>query len=240
MSKTAIQTAQNVQIDYRIASLGTRIIAYFLDIIVLIIYMLVIEYFVIKLGDVFDNITAFGVQQLVLLPVVTYSLYMHILFKGRTLGKIIMGIKVVMSDGSPAQWSNFLTRWMLRVPDMWLSTFAVGTLSIIFSDRKQRLGDIGANTIVINTRKEVKISHTILEEVEESYTPTFLTVHELSDQTINEIKELYRFIGESRDYESLKLLRKKVESLLAVQSDLKDGAFIRTVLKDFTYLTQGR
>lgn len=162
---------------------------------------------------------------------------MHIIFNGRTVGKFIMGIKVVKEDGSPARWSDFIVRWIVRLVDLWLFMFTVGTVSILLTDKQQRLGDMMAKTIVINTRKSVNISHTILQEVDEGYQPIFHNAHLLSDIQANEIKEIYRLAGQSRDYNVLHQLRLKIESILQIKSDLKDGQFVRTVLKDYFHLT---
>ncbi|BAO55838.1 RDD family protein [Nonlabens marinus] len=239
MSNTLINTAQNVNIHYKVASLGYRIVGFLIDALILFIYLIIIGYITDGLGQLLDRFTTFGLSQLLFLPVAFYSLFFNILFNGHTPGKFIVQTKVVKIDGSPATWSDYLVSWILRLVDIWLFLPGPGTLSIIFSDKNQRLGDMASDTIVIDTRKKTKISHTILEDVKEDYEPTFLTVHMLSDKDINEIKEIYRLAGESRDYETLRLLRQKVEGLLQLNSDLRDGIFIRTVLKDYSYLTQG-
>jgi uncharacterized RDD family membrane protein YckC len=224
MSNTAINTAQNVNIEYEFAGIGKRILAFLLDAVVLIIYIITVSLTVYKAVGLFDGNNVLGIRELSLIPIFCYSLFMHLVFNGRTVGKYIMGIKVVKEDGSPASLSDFLIRWILRLIDIVLFFGTVGVVAILFSERKQRLGDIAAKTIVINTRKNTKISHAYI----------------LTDADVNEIKDIYRLAEESRDYMTLKELRVKVESLLNTQSDLRDGIFIRTILKDYTYLTQGR
>jgi uncharacterized RDD family membrane protein YckC len=240
MSNTSIHTAQNVNINYAVASLGYRIVAFLIDLVIIILYVLLVEYIGLGMRSIFDANTTIGLSELLILPVVFYSLLFNIIFNGKTPGKFIMRIKVVKMDGSPASWSDFLITWIMRLIDIWVSTGGAGILSIIFTDKNQRLGDSAANTIVIDSRKKTKVSHTILEEVEESYEPQFLVVSQLSDHEINEIKEIYRLAGESRDYATLKMLREKIETLLNLRSDLKDAIFVRTILKDYSYLTQGQ
>lgn len=239
MSHTSISTAQNVNISYNIASLGHRILAVLIDLIIIFIYLVVLEYLDVGLSMIMPEDGLVSMQQLLFLPVMFYSLVFHLIFNGRTPGKFILSVKVVKRDGAPASWSDYIVRWILRLVDIWLSSGAVGVIAIIFTDQNQRLGDAAADTIVIDTRKKNKVSHTILENVEESYTPTFQNVTILSDQQINEIKEIYRLAGESRDYETLKILRNKIEELLHINSDMRDAVFVRTVLKDYTALTQG-
>ncbi|OUS18014.1 hypothetical protein A9Q93_04420 [Nonlabens dokdonensis] len=240
MSNTAINTAQNVNIEYEYSGIGKRILALLLDFVVFFIYIIVLSFTVYRAVGLFDSNNTLGITELSLIPLFCYSLLMHIIFNGRTVGKFVMGIKVVKEDGSPAQWSDYLVRWIFRLVDLWLFGFIVGTVSILFSERKQRLGDLGAKTVVINTNKSTKISHTILEDLDPNYQPQFQNAYILSDKDVNEIKDIYRLAGESRDYMTLRALRIKVESLLNTQSDLRDGVYIRTVLKDYTYLTQGQ
>jgi uncharacterized RDD family membrane protein YckC len=240
MSNTAINTAQNVAIEYEYAGLGKRIVAFLIDVVVIIIYFVFLSLTVYKAVEFIDARGVLGIGQLVTIPVLTYSLWTQIIFNGRTVGKFAMGIKVIKEDGSPVHWSDYLILWIFRLIDI-LATFgSLGVISIILTDKKQRLGDRAARTIVINARKSARVSHLILVDSEANYIPTFQSVHMFNDEDINDIKDIYRLAEESRDYSTLNALRQKVESLLNLKSDLRDGPFIRTVMKDYSFLTQGR
>jgi uncharacterized RDD family membrane protein YckC len=190
MSNTAINTAQNVNIEYEFAGIGKRIVAFILDLVVMVIYLITMTMTVYRAVGLFDESNVLGIRELSLLPIFCYSLSLHLVFNGRTVGKFIMGIKVVKEDGSPARLSDFLVRWILRLIDIVLFFGTVGVVAILFSERKQRLGDIAAKTIVINTRKSTKISHTILEDLEADYQPEFQNAYMLSDADVNEIKDI--------------------------------------------------
>ncbi len=239
MANLKINTTQNVNLDYTVASIGERILALLVDLCIFFLYFYLVSLATTFFDTVFeDNWTVFGLQNLLLLPVLFYSLYMHILFNGKTVGKMIVKTKVVRIDGSPPHWSHFMIRWMLRLVDLWIFMGAVGLLSILFSEKRQRLGDAAAGTVVIRTRNKVKITHTILEEIEDHYEPTFLSVTKLTDKDARLIKETYHIALRSTDYKTLNALRKKVESVLEVKSELYDKQFIDTVLKDYNYFTQ--
>ena len=239
MANIAINTTQNVNLDYKIVSVGERIVAFFIDFSIFWLYFYIVNFITSILGNAFvDNWTVFGIQSLLLVPVMFYSLYMHILFNGRTVGKMIMKMRVVRTDGLPVHWSNYLVRWMLRLVDIWIFTGSIGILTILFSDKKQRLGDAAAGTMVISTKNKVKISHTILEEVEDAYQPKFSSLTRLTDKDVRLIKETYQIAKKSGDYKMLTALRQKVEQILETNSDLYDIQFIDTVLKDYNYFTQ--
>ncbi len=240
MTNTAVSTAQNVNIDYNIASVGYRITAFLIDLLILFIYVIGVEYLGLGLKEVFTKNDTMGIQVLFYIPVFIYSLLFNIIFQGRTLGKFLVKMRLVKVDGSPATWSDYLITWMIRPIDIWATNGGAGIISMIFTPRTQRLGDTAADTIVIDYRKKTKVSHTILEDLEEEYEPAFLTVHQLTDHDVNEIKEIYRLAGETRDYNTLHMLRNKVAAMLNINSEMKDPEFIRTVLKDYSYLTQGK
>lgn len=239
MANLAINTTQNVNLDYKLVSVGERILAFLIDLLIFSIYFYLVEVISDLMGSaISDNWTVFGLQQLLLLPVMFYSLYMHILFNGRTIGKMVLKTRVVKIDGSPVHWSNYLVLWMLRIVDIWIFSGAVGLLSILFSERRQRVGDFAAGTVVISTKNKVKIMHTILEEINESYEPKFTNVTQLTDKDVRLIKETYLIAQRSGDYKTLNDLRNKIESVLEIKSEFYDKQFIETILKDYNYYTQ--
>lgn len=239
MANLEINTTQNVNLDYKIASVGERILAFLIDLFLFYLYFVIVDLITGFLGDTFsDNYTVFGLQSALMLPVMFYSLYMHILFNGRTIGKMLLHIKVVKVDGSPVHWSNFLILWMMRLVDIWIFLGSIGLLAILFTEKNQRVGDAAAGTVVISTKKKVAISHTILEDVQEDYVPIYQNVTKLNDKDVRLIKETYRIAVRSGDFKTLKTLRNKVEDVLETNSDLYDKQYLDTVLKDYNYFTQ--
>jgi len=239
MSNLQINTTQNVYLDYKIVSIGERIIAFLIDGFILYLYLILVQYIGQAIGYIYeDNWTQRGLMSLIILPAMFYSLIMHSLFNGRTVGKLLLKMRVVKVDGSPVHWSNYLVRWMLRLVDIWIFLGAIGILSILFSDKRQRLGDAAAGTVVISTKNKTKVSHTILEEVSETYTPVFTNVTVLTDKDVRLIKDTFRIAKNSKDYKTMKALRMKVESILASESELYDAQYLDTVLKDYNFYTQ--
>ncbi len=239
MANLEINTTHNVNLDYKIVGLGERIVAFLIDALILSAYAFIVNLIALGMGFVFeDKWTVFGLHSLLFLPAMCYTLVMHILFDGKTVGKMLMKIKVVRVNGSPVYWSNYLVRWILRLVDIWIFLSALGILTILFSNRRQRLGDMAADTVVISTKNETRISHTILEEVEEEYAPAFLNVTTLTDKDIRLIKETLQIAEKTSDFKTLKALREKVEGILGTQSALYDVPYIKTVLKDYNHFTQ--
>lgn len=239
MGNLQINTTQNVNLDYKIVGLGERIVAFLIDGLILYMYAYLVSVISNVIGFIYeDTWTQRGLAALIFLPAMFYSLLMHSLFNGQTVGKMLMKMRVVRLDGTPVHWSNLLVRWMLRLVDIWIFLGSIGILSILFSEKRQRVGDAAAGTVVISTKKKTKVTHTILEEVEEEYVPQFTNVTLLTDKDVRLIKETYLIAKRSGDFKTLTALRVKVDSILKTNSSLYDVPFLDTVLKDYNYYTQ--
>nr|WP_299066810.1 RDD family protein [uncultured Allomuricauda sp.] len=239
MGNLQINTTQNVNLDYKIVSIGERIVAFLIDGLILYMYAFLVNIISDALGYIYeDTWTQRGLAAFIFLPAMFYSLLMHSIFNGRTVGKMLLKMRVVRLDGTPVHWSNYLVRWMLRLVDIWIFLGSIGILAILFSERRQRVGDAAAGTVVISTKNKTKVSHTILEEVNETYVPQFTNVTLLTDKDVRLIKDTFRIARKSNDFKTLTALRVKVESILNTNSTLYDVQFLDTVLKDYNYYTQ--
>ena len=72
---------------------------------------------------------------------------------GKTIGKLVMGIRVIAEDGDSISWGQSLGRNLLRVVDG-LFFYFVAAIFVWSSSKRQRLGDRAANTFVIRDRGE--------------------------------------------------------------------------------------
>ena len=239
MGNLQINTTQNVNLDYKIVSIGERILAFLIDAFILYMYAYLVNIIGDAIGYIYeDGWTQRGLVALIFLPAMFYSLLMHSLFNGQTVGKMLLKMRVVRLDGTPVHWSNLLVRWMLRLVDIWIFLGSIGILSILFSEKRQRVGDAAAGTVVISTKRKTKVSHTILEEINDEYVPQFTNVTLLTDKDVRLIKETFYIAKKSGDFKTLTALRVKVESILQTNSKLYDVPFLDTVLKDYNYYTQ--
>ena len=242
MNELSINTSQNVNINFTTASLGERMLAFFIDMIVKIAYLYAVIYVTSALG-IYGNLNFDSWEQMVITfiiysPILFYSLILEALFNGQTVGKRIMKIKVIKIDGYQASFTDYLMRWVLRVVEITIFMGSIALLTIIFNDRNQRLGDIVAGTAVISLKNKYQISHTFLHHIQESYQPVFQQVLRFSDNDIRIVRETYDKVLSNRDYDLQARLVRKIEDTLHIKNPYQNpNEFIGVILRDYTHLT---
>ncbi len=245
MSELTINTTQNVNINFEAASVGERILAYLVDLLIKTAYLIVIGYFVFnlmglsKVMDELDRWSAIAIVVLFFLPYMFYSLVFESVLEGQTLGKRLLKIKVVKIDGYQASFGDYLIRWILRIIDISFSSGVVGLIAMVVNNKTQRLGDISAGTAVITLKNKVTINSTILEDIGEAYVPIYPLVIKLSDNDVRIIKETLNNALAKNDLDVIVKLKDKIEAVTGIKNQSgKSEDFIKTVIKDYNYYTQ--
>jgi uncharacterized RDD family membrane protein YckC len=241
MDIARITTTQNVIIQFETASIGERFTARLLDLFFMGAFWLIMMWIAgvaIEFADGFQPVIL-----LLALPVMTYTLWTEALFSGRSFGKMIMGIKVVKSDGSPAGIGDFAIRWITRVLECEAALFpGLAALISIISNRGQRIGDIAADTIVIRVNQKTSLRSTILSYVHPNYRIVFPQVERFNDKDIGIIREIMLQSFETGNYEMLARLSHKVKEVIGVYpppQQLPDLQFLNIVIADYTHLQLG-
>lgn len=246
MSQIDITTSQNVNITFTLASIGERIVAFFLDMAVIVAYVMSVTFILSKLLNIdsflgeLDNWSGRAIMIMIFLPVTFYALACESLMEGQSFGKKVMKIKVVKIDGFQAGFGDFLMRWIFRMVEIWMFFGIPAVITCIVSKNNQRLGDIAAGTAVITLKNNVNISNTILEELSEDYRPTFPQVIVLSDNDMRIIKENFQKAVRSDDRIIISKLTERIKEILKIdydRSQLTERQFLSTVIKDYNFYT---
>ncbi len=249
MKTLQVNTTQNVKINFEVANVGQRLLAFVLDNIIKLAYIYFLTKFVDMrfIGDIVEqdywSRKALGI--LFFLPITFYSLYSEILLDGQTIGKKVLKIKVINIEGFKPSILDYTIRWFSRIVDfnffilvfvlfnsqmhgkdfyIWLwFIFLLGKLigffMIVFTDRNQRMGDISANTVVVSLKDTASFSRTILENIKDNYKPTYPNVIKLSDNDVRIVKDTYTKAKKAKDYNTLIKLRVKIEEVTGVSKD---------------------
>ncbi len=82
--------------------------------------------------------------------VITFGYYIYLEGTyGQTIGKMALGLVVVTEGGDDVDYGSATIRTLLRVIDVLPVFYLVGFVLLLVTDRKQRLGDIAADTVVV-------------------------------------------------------------------------------------------
>lgn len=81
-----------------------------------------------------------------------YGIVSEWLWQGQTVGKRLLGIRVMDRDGLPMQFAQIVVRNLIRPIDMLPAFYLVGGIASLWTRHGQRLGDLAANTVVTRTR----------------------------------------------------------------------------------------
>lgn len=89
-----------------------------------------------------------GASLLLLAAILTYYIAMESAV-GATVGKLLLGLRVVSVDGGPASLGQVVVRTLIRIIDAAPFLYLVGIIVVAISKRDQRLGDMAAKTLVV-------------------------------------------------------------------------------------------
>lgn len=248
MKTVAFTTAQFVKIEYELASPAVRAVASFLDILTLFIYMMIMSVILnislFQSGMGMDGAEALNTF-LISIPWLLYSPIIEFLTNGRSLGKLVMGIRVVKSNGETAGLREYFTRWIFRVVDFWVGGF--GFLALLLSgttEKRQRLGDIMADTVVIRVRdtQTYTLSDVLNIKNTDNHVATYPEVIRFSDEDMllikNTILRVQRYPNDETRKFAIELAHETARLIGLEETPQKKMEFLRTVLQDYVVLTR--
>lgn len=152
-------TGDAVVLELRLARLASRAIAFGIDLAVMVtafVVLLAVAAATGATGGVDGALAATIGLVLTLLVFVGYPVTIETLTRGRSLGKMALGLRVVREDGGPVRFRQALTRglagFVVDFGVLSLFTGAVGLISSLVSVRGRRVGDMLAGTVVVRER----------------------------------------------------------------------------------------
>ena len=146
-SDIVVVTPEHVEIVLSPAGLGSRFLAITIDSMLTIGLPLLLY----RLTAVF---LSYGMGIAILITAqfffsLAYHLYFETMHGGRSLGKRALGLRVVDSRGLPITVAQSAVRNALRAVDSLPAMYGLAALSALLDPRGRRLGDIVAETLVI-------------------------------------------------------------------------------------------
>lgn len=148
---TGEAVALDVQpLGYFLRALGV-LIDMILGVIVFVVFALLTSWLVARgaLDEALVPILTIGIVAIVTVVIPTV---VETITRGRSIGKLAVGGRIVRSDGGATGFRHALIRALVGVFELWFTVGAVAALVGAFTPRSQRLGDLLAGTYSERTR----------------------------------------------------------------------------------------
>ncbi|HRD57418.1 MAG TPA: RDD family protein [Ferruginibacter sp.] len=257
MAIIQINTVFNIDLEFESAPIHKRILAYGIDFGILIIYLYFMKTLLYEGFDITMS-EYYGLDLLVIsIPMLLYSLLCEVMMNGQTIGKKITGLRVISLNGGKPTTGQYILRWITKFFEwpvlfgfmmfsanniifyiFFTALLGIGVLVIIgLTAKNQRLGDLIANTVLVDTKSKINVHDTVFMDIDSNnYEPSFPQVMRLSDNDINTIKTVLTQAQKSRNYDICFRVESKIKNVLKIESDLYTEDFLKKLLEDYNYL----
>lgn len=243
MKSIDIITSHNVTIEYQLASVLDRFLAFLIDASVLFGWAMIV--ILLASSSVYSDTYLIFIYTLFVPVYLLYHLVSEMFFGGQSVGKKALGIKVVRLDGQLPGAGECILRWLFRFFDI---TATVGSFAALYasaSEKGQRLGDMVARTVVIKLNPTTRYTISDILNIRDAQShgeAKYPQVVRLTDEDMLLIKntlERYRSNPNSVHRTLIAEITKKVRELLGITEEPQDQiAFLRSLLQEYIVLTR--
>lgn len=148
-----VVTGDAVMLDVQIAQLPIRALSAMIDILVIFVgYLIGVVLWAITVDQVDPALSAAVLIIFTVVTLVGYPLVLETATRGRTLGKMALGLRVVSEDGGPERFRQALFRALSGFIELWMLAGGPAAVCSLLSPKGKRIGDIFAGTVVITER----------------------------------------------------------------------------------------
>ncbi len=257
MSHVRVSTPFNISLDFEMASLPYRILAWFTDLAILLLYSRGMKRFLIWANEGNGEYSVGADILIVSMPMLLYPLIMETLFQGQSIGKKLLKIRVISIEGGEPKLGQYLMRWIFRAWEWPLffgffyrnslymsgqlfSTLTAGMIVVIIiaiSRKSQRLGDLAAGTTVVDLRQRFSLSDTLFMDIaDEAYEVRFPEVMRLTDRDINAVRSVIHQARRFQQYDMASRVAVKIKTVLQIETDMDDIFFLEKLIMDYNYI----
>lgn len=151
MSK--VVTGDAVELEIKVAQLPVRALSVLIDVAAMLIaYFVALMLWSLTLVQFDEALSTAMLIIFIVLVIIGYPLAFETATRGRSLGKLAMGLRVVSDDGGPERFRQALFRALASVVEIWGFAGSPAMIASLLSPQGKRLGDIFAGTVVISER----------------------------------------------------------------------------------------
>ncbi|MCQ9163602.1 RDD family protein [Arthrobacter sp. STN4] len=150
---SAIITGEAVVLELRPASFAARSLGSAIDVLVTVVLAVGAIFVMGAVPGLLDGAAARAVVLVTLVGiVVALPVAVETVTRGKSVGKLVMGLRIVRDDGGSIRFRQALVRGLLAVFEIYMSLGSVAFLVCLFNDKSKRLGDMMAGTYAIRDR----------------------------------------------------------------------------------------
>lgn len=153
-SRYTILTPEGIELPVHVAGAPARALAWLLDVLIMAVLLFVLSFLVGLMmpkttSDEFSGDAGEGLLLLLYFFIMWgYDVFFEV-WGGGTPGKRAMGLRVLHTNGTPIGLRSSFIRNILRPVDFLPLCYALGLISLLLSQKFQRLGDILGGTVVV-------------------------------------------------------------------------------------------
>ena len=240
MKALSVSTTQNVSIEYGIATITDRFLAWLIDAIIIVVSIALFGFY--AAANVYDdNLWVFVVVNLILF---FYTPVMEILNNGQTVGKMALGTRVLTIHGDSPDVVDYLIRWSFRLVDIYLSAGGFAAALVMSGSKGQRLGGVLSNTTIVKLSPRRRFTLRSLDEITGAadYETRYPNIRKCSEKDMLTIKNVitrYERIRNRAHAEAVTRASVRMQEILGEDKGKEnDLQFLKVLLKDYVVLTR--
>ncbi|WP_197379467.1 RDD family protein [Mycolicibacterium mengxianglii] len=149
----SVVTGDAVVLDVQLAQLPMRAVGALIDATVMFLgYLIGVLLWATTLADYDPALSGAVLIIFTVVVLIGYPLVFETATRGRSLGKMAMGLRVVSEDGGPERFRQALFRALSAVIEIWMFFGGPAVICSLLSPKGKRIGDVFAGTVVISER----------------------------------------------------------------------------------------
>lgn len=153
-----IDTPERVRFACRLAGPAQRGAAFLIDLVVRGVILAALALLLVLFGVTSRGVFGLGLGVVLVIAFFLewgYFVVCEATMQGQSVGKRMLSLRVVRSDGLPVGFGDSVLRNLLRAADFLPNFYAIGALTMCVDEKFRRLGDMAAGTLVICERAEL-------------------------------------------------------------------------------------
>ena len=154
MQDEGIVIGEGVLLDARPTSFASRLAGALIDLIVLGVVGLAIAWLITRFAVAApsQDVTQIVFVVVLVTILIVIPTTVDTLTRGRSLGKLAVGIRVVRDDGGPIRFRQAFVRALVGILELWLTLGSVALITSLVNPPGKRLGDLLAGTYAVRVR----------------------------------------------------------------------------------------